>query len=76
MCPNSSLSISSEGIAAQFTSTKALSRRGEASCSARATSSLPVPFSPVISTRAAVGPTFVDQLAHLLRAPGCHPPSR
>ena len=59
MCPNSSLSISSEGIAAQFTSTKALSCRGEASCSARATSSFPVPFSPVISTRAAVGPTLV-----------------
>ena len=58
MWPNSSLSISSEGIAAQFTSMNAWSRRGEASWIARATSSLPVPFSPVISTRAAVGPTL------------------
>ena len=66
MWPNSSLSISSDGIAAQLTSTNASSRRGDASCSARATSSLPVPFSPVISTRAAVGPTLADQLPHVL----------
>jgi hypothetical protein len=58
MWPNSSLSMSSDGIAAQLTSTNASSCRGEASWSPRATSSLPVPFSPVISTRAAVGPTF------------------
>ena len=58
MCPNSSLSISSDGIAAQLTSTNAWSPRGDTSCRARATSSLPVPFSPVISTRAEVGPTL------------------
>src|SRR5205807_2451710 len=55
MCPNSSLSISSVGIAAQFTSTKGPRARGESVWMARATSSLPVPFSPVMRTRAAVG---------------------
>ena len=58
MCPKSSLSISSPGIAAQFTSTNGLLARGDIRCSARATSSLPVPFSPVISTRACVAATF------------------
>ena len=55
--PNSSLSISSEGIAAQFTATNGASLRGERACSCRAISSLPVPFSPVISTVAWVGAT-------------------
>ena len=59
MCPNSSLSISSDGIAAQLSSMKALVRRPDASCSARATSSFPAPLSPVISTRALVGPTLL-----------------
>ena len=70
MCPKSSLSISSDGMAAQLTSTNAAACRGERWWSARATSSLPVPFSPVISTRAAVGPTrstsvedFLERLA-------------
>ena len=58
MWPNSSLSISSDGIAAQFTSINGRSCRGETAWMARATSSLPVPFSPVMSTRAAVGPTL------------------
>ena len=44
-------------MAAQLTFTKGLARRSLASCTARATSSLPVPLSPVISTRAPVGPT-------------------
>jgi hypothetical protein len=57
MWPNNSLSMSSDGIAAQFTSTNGRALRGEFLCSARATSSLPVPFSPVMSTRAGVGAT-------------------
>ena len=44
--PNSSLSISSSGIAAQFTSTNGPSARRLCAWIARATSSLPVPFSP------------------------------
>ena len=52
--PKSSLSSSSPGIAAQLTFTKGRARRAEPACSARATSSLPVPFSPVTSTRASL----------------------
>jgi hypothetical protein len=48
--PNSSDSMSWAGSAAQFTLTSARAWRGEWSCRARATSSLPVPVSPVIST--------------------------
>ena len=48
--PNSSDSSSVSGSAAQLTAMKALPRRGERSWSARATSSLPVPDSPWIST--------------------------
>ncbi len=54
--PNSSLSSSADGIAAQLTATKR-PLRPEARCSARATRSLPVPVSPVTSTSASVGPT-------------------
>ena len=57
-CPNNSLSINSEGMAAQFTSTKGNSARLLFSCNQRATSSLPEPFGPVINTRASVGATF------------------
>ena len=53
-CPKSSDSISSEGIAAQLTSTKGRPARVERRWRARAVSSLPVPFSPAISTRASV----------------------
>ena len=56
--PKSSLSISSEGMAAQFTSTKGAAARRLRAWSQRATSSLPVPFSPVTSTRASQGATF------------------
>ena len=73
MWPNSSLSISSDGIAAQLTSTKACSRRGEASCSARATSSLPVPFSPVMSTRAARRADLGDQVPARACSTGLEP---
>ena len=53
--PNSSLSISSDGIAAQLSLMNGPSARLEWSWIARATSSLPVPFSPVIRTRPVVG---------------------
>ncbi len=53
--PNSSDSISSSGIAAQLTLTKGFSARVLLPWMARATSSLPVPDSPVISTVALVG---------------------
>ncbi len=49
-CPNSSDSSSAAGMAAQLTATKRRSARGEASWMARATSSLPVPLSPWMST--------------------------
>ena len=42
-------------MAAQFTATKGPFDRGERSCRVRATSSLPVPLSPLISTGAVVG---------------------
>ena len=48
--PKSSLSISPSGIPAQFTATKGPWLRGPSSWIARATSSLPVPLSPRIST--------------------------
>ena len=48
--PNSSLSSSVSGIAAQLTATNGLSRRGPVTWMARATSSLPVPVSPRMST--------------------------
>jgi len=48
--PNSSDSTSVSGIAATLTATKAWPRRSLRAWIARATSSLPVPLSPVIST--------------------------
>ncbi len=48
--PKSSLSIRSRGIAAMLMATNGPLRRRPKSCSARATSSLPVPLSPVMST--------------------------
>ena len=53
--PKSSLSISSSGMAAQFTSTKGPLARRLWWWMLRATSSLPVPFSPKISTRPLLG---------------------
>ena len=49
-CPNSSDSSSSAAIAEVLSAMNGPSARGELSCSARDTSSLPVPDSPVIST--------------------------
>jgi len=48
--PNSSLSSRSLGMAAVLMATKGPPARGECLCSARATSSLPEPDSPVMST--------------------------
>src|ERR671914_222367 len=55
--PNSSDSRSSVGSAAQFTLTNGLSLRSDWACSARATSSLPVPLSPRIRTVTSVSET-------------------
>ena len=57
-CPNNSLSINSEGMAAQFTSIKGPLALLLFSCSQRATNSLPLPLLPVIKTLASVGATF------------------
>ena len=45
-------------MAPQFTATKGKAARGESSCSARATSSLPVPDSPATSTVVFCGATL------------------
>ena len=50
--------MSSDGIAAQFTSTSEDFKRFDFSCNQCATSSFPVPFGPVINTRASVLATF------------------
>ena len=55
--PNSSLSSSPVGMAAQFTLTNVRSRRWLRLWMARAISSLPVPLSPRISTVESVGAT-------------------
>ena len=52
LCPKSSLSIRSSGIAPQFTGTKGPSARGPCSWMRRATNSLPVPDSPLTYTGA------------------------
>ncbi len=56
--PNNSEAISEGARAVQFTLTKARSERGECLWMARATSSLPVPVSPVMRTVESVGATF------------------
>ena len=58
--------MSSAGMAPQFTATKGMAERGESSWMARATSSLPVPDSPVTSTVALVGRDLADLAQHLL----------
>ena len=71
-CPNNSLSISSVGIAAQFTSTNGPVARLLFSCTQRATSSLPTPLSPVISILASVGATF--SIVSFIFCIGAEPP--
>ena len=56
--PNNSEGIKSRGIAAQLTLTKARSALADFLWIARATSSLPVPVSPVIKTVESVGATL------------------
>ena len=56
-CPKSSLSSSVSGIAAQLIATNGRSARRLLLWIARATSSLPVPLSPVISTVESLGAT-------------------
>ena len=56
--PKSSLSMSSRGIAAQLTVTNGASLRERQAVDGAATSSLPVPLSPVMSTLALVGATL------------------
>ena len=58
VCPNSSLSSSSSGRAPQLIETNGLPRRGLALCMAPASTSLPVPLSPVRSTVLEVGATW------------------
>ena len=57
-CPNSSLSSSSPGSAPQLTATNGPLRRGERAWIAWATTSLPVPLSPVRSTVASLCSRF------------------
>ena len=64
--PNSSDSSSVSGIAAQLTLMSGMSRCALRSWMARATSSLPVPVSPVISTVLLVSATQLGALDHLL----------
>ena len=57
VCPNNSASSSASGIAAQLIATIGLRLRGESLCSASATSSLPEPVGPSISTGVKRGAT-------------------
>ncbi len=56
--PNNSEAIRSRGIAAQFTLTNGRAERPDRRWMARATSSLPVPVSPVIRTVESLGATL------------------
>ena len=67
--PNSSLSTRPAESAAQLTVTSRRSRRGLDSWIARATSSLPVPVSPVISTLVLVAATIATR-SIIRRRPG------
>jgi hypothetical protein len=73
--PNSSLSISSAGTAAQLSFSIGCLARREPSWMARATSSLPVPRSPVTSTGAGAG-REAYALAQLAHRPGCRRAAR
>jgi len=72
--PKSSLSSSSEGSAAQLTFTKGLSRRLDIWKSERATSSLPVPLAPRISTVMSVSDTC-SRMSRTSRILGVSPAS-
>ena len=68
--PNSSDATSPSGSAAQLTLTSARLARGDPLWMARATSSLPVPVSPVISTVESVAATRADPLQHVAQPGG------
>ena len=72
--PNSSDSISSSGMAAQLTCTRVRSRRIDWRWMARATSSLPVPLSPVTRTVAGVG-AALSMVSRRRRMAGAEPMS-
>ena len=71
-CPNISVSIRVSGTAAQLTATNGPFLRGPLKCSAFATSSLPVPLSPVTSTLTSVS-TARCISSPALRIPGLAP---
>ena len=60
-CPKSSLSISSDGMAAQFTSIKGPSFLKLFKCICLATNSFPAPFGPSIRTLALVGDILANK---------------
>ena len=65
-CPKSSLSSRVSASAAQCTATNGLSARGLSAWMARASSPLPVPLSPVMSTVALAGGDLPGQAIDLL----------
>ena len=62
--PNSSLSRRFSGMAAQLTDTNGLSRRLDFAWTKRASTSLPVPLSPVIRIEASDGRDLAGELHH------------
>ncbi|VTQ24748.1 Uncharacterised protein [Pseudomonas aeruginosa] len=76
--PNSSDWIRCSGIAPQLIATNGLSARRDCRCRVRATSSLPVPLSPRISTGESVGASFASsrrrsRTARLSPSSSCSP---
>src|SRR5262245_35092261 len=67
-CPNSSEAMRAAGIAAQLTLTNGRAARRDRRWMARATSSLPVPVSPLISTVESVGATLLTSARAACRA--------
>ena len=79
--PNSSLSTSCSGSAALLTATSGVLAPGPRRCSSRATSSLPVPLSPTISTLLGIGATRAiasrsDRIGALSPMSGVSPSNR
>ena len=70
-CPNNSEAISSRGIAAQFTLMNARVLRSDRRWMARATSSLPVPVSPVMSTVESLRATLETRESTALQSSRC-----
>ena len=68
MCPKNSLEAISLGMAPQSTAIKGLLRRSLFRCISFATTSLPVPLSPIISTDISVGATKLINLLSFLDA--------